>query len=45
MRRSLKRQRDPQVFAACQQHLAALHQAEARGELAVYYAGAVRFSR
>ncbi len=45
MRRSLKRQRDPQAFAACQQHLAALHQAEARGELAVYYADEVRFSR
>ena len=45
MRRSLKRQRDPQAFAACQQQLAALHQAEARGELAVYYADEVRFSR
>lgn len=45
MRRSLKRQRDPQAFAACQQHLAALHQAETRGEVAVYYADEVRFSR
>jgi len=45
MRRSLKRQRDPVAFATCQQQLAALHQAEARGELAVYYADEVRFSR
>ena len=45
MRRSLKRQRDPDAFAACQQHLAALHQAEQRGEVAVYYADEVRFSR
>ncbi|RYY20967.1 MAG: IS630 family transposase [Cytophagaceae bacterium] len=44
-RRSLKRQRDPQAFAACQQQLAALHQAEQRGEVAVYYADEVRFSR
>lgn len=44
-RRSLKRQRDPVAFAACQQQLAALHQAEARGEVAVYYADEVRFSR
>ena len=43
-RRALKRQRDPQAFAACQQ-LAALHQAEARGEVALYYADEVRFSR
>ena len=45
MRRSLKPQRDPVSFTACQQQLAALHQAEARGELAVYYADEVRFSR
>lgn len=44
-RRSLKHQRDPAAFAACQQHLSALHRAEARGELAVYYADEVRFSR
>lgn len=44
-RRSLKRQRDPAAFAACQQQLAALHRAEQRGELAVYYADEVRFSR
>lgn len=43
MRRSLKAQRD--AFAAAQQHLAALHQAEQRGELAVYYTDEVRFSR
>ena len=45
MRRSLKPQRDPLAFAACQQRLAALHQAEQRGEVAVYYADEVRFSR
>lgn len=44
-RRSLKAQRDPLAFAACQQQLVALHQAEQRGELAVYYADEVRFSR
>lgn len=44
-RRSLQAQRDPLAFAACQQQLAALHQAEQRGELAVYYADEVRFSR
>lgn len=44
-RRSLKRQRDPDTFASCQQQLAALHQAEQRGEVAVYYADEVRFSR
>ena len=44
LRRSLKRQRDPVAFAACQQHLAALHRAEAQGEVAVYYADEVRFS-
>lgn len=45
LRRSLKRQRDPVAFAACQQRLAALHLAEQRGEVAVYYADEVRFSR
>lgn len=44
-RRSLKAQRDPLAFAACQQRLAALHQAEQRGEVAVWYADEVRFSR
>lgn len=44
-RRSLKRQRDPEAFAACQQHLAARHGAEQRGEPAVYYADEGRFSR
>jgi hypothetical protein len=44
-RRSLKRQRDPAAFAACQQQLAALHRAEQAGELAVYYLDEVRFSR
>ena len=44
-RRSVKHQRDPAAFAACRQQLTALHQAEARGELAVYYADEVRFSR
>jgi hypothetical protein len=37
--------RDPQAFAACQQQLAALHQAETRREVAVYYTDEVRFSR
>ncbi|MGI4869947.1 MAG: IS630 family transposase [Janthinobacterium lividum] len=45
MRRSLKAQRDPGAFAACQRQLAALHQAEQRGELALYYADEVRFAR
>ena len=45
MRRSLKTQRDPHAFLAAQQQLAALHQAEQRGEIAVYYADEVRFSR
>lgn len=44
-RRSLKRQRDPAAFAACQQQLAALHRAEQQGRLAVYYVDEVRFSR
>ena len=42
--RSLNAQRDPVAFAACQQRLAALHQAEQRGEVAVFYADEVRFS-
>ena len=45
MRRSLKAQRDPVAFAACQAQLAALHRAEAAGGAAVYYADEVRFSR
>ena len=45
MRRSLKRQRGPVAFAACQQRLAALHRAGQRGEVAVCYADEVRFSR
>ena len=45
MRRSLTARRDPAAFAAAQQQLAALHQAEQRGELAVYYADEVRFAR
>jgi hypothetical protein len=44
-RRSLRAQRDPLAFAACQRQLQALHRAEARGELAVYYADECRFSR
>lgn len=44
-RRSLRGQRDPLAFAACQQQLAALHQAEQRGEVAVYYGDECRFSR
>jgi len=44
-RRSLRGQRDPEVFAACQAHLRTLHQAEARGELAVVYVDECRFSR
>ena len=45
MRRSLKAQRDPDAFAACQHQLASLHRAEQRGERAVYYVDEVRFSR
>lgn len=44
-RRSLRGQRDPAAFAACQTHLQTLHQAEARGELAVVYVDECRFSR
>jgi transposase len=45
MRRSRKPQRDALAFAACQSGLAQLRAAEARGELALYYADEVRFSR
>lgn len=45
MRRSLKAQRNPDAFAACQQELTRLHHAEQRGELALYYVDEVRFSR
>lgn len=44
-RRSLKAQRDPAAFAACQQHLRGLHGAEARGEVAVVYVDECRFAR
>jgi hypothetical protein len=44
-RRSLKAQRDPAAFAACQQQLRELHRAEARGEVAVVYVDECRFSR
>lgn len=44
-RRSLKAQRDPTAFTACQQHLRGLHAAEARGEVAVVYVDECRFSR
>lgn len=44
-RRSLKAQRDPLAFAACQQQLRPLHQAEQRGEVAGFYADECRFSR
>ena len=42
---SLKHQRDPAAFAACQQQLAALHRAEQQGHLVVYYVDEVHFSR
>jgi len=45
LRRSLKPQRDARAFTACQGQLAQLRAAEARGELALYYADEVRFSR
>ena len=45
LRRSLKARRDAVLFAFFQQELALLHQAEARGELAVVYADECRFSR
>ena len=44
-RRSLRTQRDPLVFAACQHQLAALHQAEQCGQVAVFYGDECRFSR
>ena len=44
-RRSLRPQRDPAAFAACQAHLGELHHAEERGELAVVYVDECRFSR
>ena len=44
-RRSLRAQRDPDAFAACQQHLRALHRAEAAGGAAVVYLDECRFSR
>ncbi|WP_182888256.1 IS630 family transposase [Hymenobacter rubripertinctus] len=44
-RRSLRAQRDPAAFAACQARLRELHRAEARGELAVVYVDECRFSR
>ena len=44
-RRSLRTQREPVLFAAAQTPLPELHQAEARGELAVVYVDECRFSR
>ena len=44
-RRSLRAQRDPDAFATCQQHLRALHRAEAVGGAAVVYRDECRFSR
>jgi len=45
LRRSLKSRRDAGLFTLFQQELAALHQLEAAGELAVVYADECRFSR
>lgn len=45
MRRSLRSQRDQTLFAFFEQELALLHQAETRGEVAIYYADECRFSR
>lgn len=45
LRRSLKARRDAVLFAFFQQELVLLHQAEALGELAVFYADECRFSR
>ncbi|HEX8428448.1 transposase [Hymenobacter sp.] len=45
MRRSLKGQRNAPAFAAGQQPLADPQAAEARGDLVLYYADEVRFSR
>lgn len=44
-RRSLRAQREPAAFAACQARLRDLHRAEARGEVAVVYVDECRFSR
>ena len=44
-RRSLRGQRPADLFAAAQQQLAAVHRAEARGEVAVVYVDECRFSR
>jgi len=44
-RRSLRDQRAPEAFAACQRQLQALHQAETRDEVAVVYVDECRFSR
>ena len=44
-RRSLRAQREPDAFAACQQQLRALHRAEAAGCAAVVYLDECRFSR
>ena len=44
-RRSLRPQRDPAAFSACQAHLRALHETERRGEVAVVYVDECRFSR
>jgi hypothetical protein len=44
-RRSLRAQRSPEAFTACQEHLRQLHQAEQRGEVAVVYVDECRFSR
>lgn len=44
-RRSLRAQRDPAAFAACQLHLQQLHWAEVRGEVALVYVDEGRFSR
>ena len=44
-RRSLRAQRDPSAFAACQAQLQQLHQAEASQEVAVVYVDECRFSR
>ena len=45
MRRSLRAQRDQVLFGFFHQELALLHEAEARGEVAVYYGDECRFSR
>ena len=45
MRRSLRSRRDQTLFAFFKEELALLHQAETRGEVAIYYADECRFSR